>query len=239
MSTTLFQARFDISGVVDLGGTPNAWRVTGTVNDSSPSNFNATNVQLNDIFFDESAFDGTVNRYLVTSIISASGVNLTVDCIYDEPGTPGGLFPYPVASSGAICRATDDIDLTQRPATGWTQVSETIKNAIRNEDMRRLDREVQKSILNETVVTTTPYTVLADDKLIVVDCTIGDITVNVPAAADNDKRTLYFKKIDSTENKMIIDPNGTEKIDGETTQEMWAQYEAISIVSNGTEWWIV
>jgi len=50
---------------------------------------------------------------------------------------------------------------------------------------------------------------------------------------------FYFKKKDVSANAMIIDANGSEVIDGALTQQTIVQYETFTLVTDGTEWWII
>lgn len=86
---------------------------------------------------------------------------------------------------------------------------------------------------------TADFTVQKDIKFYPVDCTSGDVTVTLLAAADTKGMRFTFKKIDSSANKLIIDGSGAETIDDATTQELLAQYDSICTLSDGTENWIV
>lgn len=72
-----------------------------------------------------------------------------------------------------------------------------------------------------------------------VDATSGDITVTLPAASEADGVLIRIKKKDSSANAVIIDADASETIDGETTQVLNIQYASLSIVCDGTEWFIV
>jgi hypothetical protein len=48
---------------------------------------------------------------------------------------------------------------------------------------------------------------------------------------------FYIKKIDATANAVTI--SGTETIDGSATQVIVTQNVCLTVVSDGTEWWIV
>jgi len=95
-----------------------------------------------------------------------------------------------------------------------------------------------KPWLNTTNVSTTPYAVLATDFVLLVDATVGDITINLPAA-NLTKRWLEVKKVDAGANKVIIDAAGADLIDGDATQELLFEDEALPIVSNGVSEWSV
>jgi hypothetical protein len=79
-----------------------------------------------------------------------------------------------------------------------------------------------------------------DSQFILVNNTSA-VTVTLPPAADVEGRTYYIKKISSTggaNGKVTIDGNLAETIDGDTTAEIKNQYEALMVVSNGTNWFI-
>jgi hypothetical protein len=65
----------------------------------------------------------------------------------------------------------------------------------------------------------------------------GNITINLPTAVSNTAK-FTIKKIDSGSNKIIIDPNSTQTIEGLTTWELFSQYDSISIVSDNANWMI-
>jgi hypothetical protein len=93
---------------------------------------------------------------------------------------------------------------------------------------------------NVISVTTTPYNAGTDLGYVVllVDCTSGNRTINLPTAANNTD-CFVIKKIDSTANTVIIDPSGTETVDGSTTASIGVQYVSLTLVSDGTNWHII
>lgn len=68
---------------------------------------------------------------------------------------------------------------------------------------------------------------------------VAGITITLPPAADATGHIYFIKKIDSSANVVTIDPSGSETIDGGLTAVLTVQYEAITIQSDGTEWWIL
>lgn len=69
--------------------------------------------------------------------------------------------------------------------------------------------------------------------IILCDCTSNNITINLPTAIGNTAR-YKIKKIDSSSNTVIIDPFGTQTIDGSTTVTISKQYLALELVSDNT-----
>lgn len=86
---------------------------------------------------------------------------------------------------------------------------------------------------------TTDDTLDATHYICLVDCTLGDVTLTLPAAAANEGRQYIIKKIDATGNRVIVDGDGVETIDDFATQELLLQYEAIQIVCDSSEWWVI
>lgn len=89
-------------------------------------------------------------------------------------------------------------------------------------------------------VTVTPYTIGALDHLLLVDddAVGGPVTINLTPAAGNLSRHLHVKKIGSTA-AVTIDPDGAETVDRAATLDIFFQYDAPSLVCDGTEWWLV
>ncbi len=67
----------------------------------------------------------------------------------------------------------------------------------------------------------------------------SNYTVNLPAAAGASGQVLEIVKSDSGTGTVIVDASGAETIDGSTTKTLYAQYEAIRIRCDGTEWKII
>lgn len=83
-----------------------------------------------------------------------------------------------------------------------------------------------------------PYTLSANDDVLLCDTSSGSITINLPAAAVARKAVLTFVKT-SASNTLTLDPNASENINGATTYDITSLRDAIRIVTNGTEWFII
>lgn len=86
---------------------------------------------------------------------------------------------------------------------------------------------------------TASYTATATDSTILCDATSGALTITLPAAASSSGRIFTIKKIDTSGNSITIDGNGSETIDGATSQNLDTQWEAATVQSNGTAWYIL
>lgn len=85
------------------------------------------------------------------------------------------------------------------------------------------------TITTTTTLDNTYYAVLCNSS--------SAFTVNLPAAASNTGRVYYIKNINT--GTVTVDGNASETIDGATTYALSTQYQAIMIVSNGTNWFII
>lgn len=79
-----------------------------------------------------------------------------------------------------------------------------------------------------------------DATVYICDTTTGNITFTLPAAADygvGNKMTVI--KTDSSTYDVILDADGSELINDASTYTITQQYDYITIISDGFNWWIV
>lgn len=79
------------------------------------------------------------------------------------------------------------------------------------------------------------YSATLNDYTIFVDATAGPITVTVDATLEKGHH-VRIQKIDSTSNAVTVDGLDAQTIDGSASKILQAQYHAIMIGSNGTNW---
>jgi hypothetical protein len=68
------------------------------------------------------------------------------------------------------------------------------------------------------------------------DASGGACTCNLPTAVGNSGKTISVKKVDSSVNTVTVDANTTQTIDGQLTFVLSAQYDAVTLVSDGANW---
>lgn len=78
-----------------------------------------------------------------------------------------------------------------------------------------------------------------DDYTLRCNCTSGQIVATLPASNTVQGSVFVIKKIDSTANAVMIDPNSTETIDGSTSASISVYNQSLTIQSNGTSWDII
>lgn len=91
----------------------------------------------------------------------------------------------------------------------------------------------------EVVTTTANYTMVDIDSLILGDATTASITVTLLTAAGREGRDIYVKKIDTSDNTVTIDAEGTETLDGSTTIVLTQRNAVRGYRSDGTNWRLI
>ncbi len=86
---------------------------------------------------------------------------------------------------------------------------------------------------------TAAYIVTDADDVIRCDATLGAFTITLPTAVGITGRQFELKKVDASANAVTVDGNAAETIDGAATFALTAQYDAITVRSNGTNWDLV
>lgn len=82
----------------------------------------------------------------------------------------------------------------------------------------------------------TNYSILRDDSILLVDTTLGNITLTLPQPSF--KSFIDIKKIVNT-NKITINPNSTELIDGDSNLIITKINSNVTLTSDGTNWYIL
>lgn len=85
-----------------------------------------------------------------------------------------------------------------------------------------------------TITTITSNYTASSGELVDVDASGGAVTVTLPSSPSASD-FVHVSKRDSSSNTVTIDGNGNN-INGETSQSIGTQYNAITMYYNGTEW---
>jgi len=96
-------------------------------------------------------------------------------------------------------------------------------------------------ILSAQETKTSNYTLKAGDEIIWGDASSGNIGIVLPSAGASSSigRRFTIKKVDETNNKVDINPNGSETIDNQASYTLFARHDFIEVVSDGFNWKIV
>ncbi len=75
--------------------------------------------------------------------------------------------------------------------------------------------------------------------IVLVDASVGDLTISLPTAANASGKLYSVKKIDASANTVTVDPDGSECIDNELSILLCNEGDSIRFVSNGSQWYII
>ena len=76
------------------------------------------------------------------------------------------------------------------------------------------------------------------DQTILADTTANVVTVTLPLAANATGKLYTLKRITAGANAAVLEGNGAELIDGAANVSLAAQWDAVTVQSNGTAWYI-
>jgi len=85
---------------------------------------------------------------------------------------------------------------------------------------------------------TADYTVAVLERMILADASAGALTITLPSAANAWQR-IVVKKIDATENAVVVAGAGGQTIDGAATVTITRQYVSVDLEPDGANWWVV
>ena len=97
------------------------------------------------------------------------------------------------------------------------------------------------SLEQDVRVVTTTYSMDPLDDLVLANAAGGAFTVTLPPIVNAQRKPYYVKRINAYTgaNDVTVDGFGSETIDGSATFVLLARYESISVLHDGTQWWIV
>ena len=106
-----------------------------------------------------------------------------------------------------------------------------------NTDTPNSGLHVNTSVTFAGKAVTQNYTVLSTDHMIFDNATNGNITLTLPTAVGIIGRQYIIKRVDGSANSVIIDPNASETIEGDSNKSLTDQCSVV-IVSDNNNWWI-
>jgi hypothetical protein len=81
--------------------------------------------------------------------------------------------------------------------------------------------------------------VQSGDYLLLCDSTAGAVTITLPPAALVPGRIYVFKRVNAGANNVVVDGYASETIDGAATYTLSSQWAGVTVMSNGTAWFII
>ncbi len=153
----------------------------------------------------------------------------------EEDGTVWHLTGYGVLESDGVLHVPS-FTTVGLPAAGTA--ARVAYNS--TEGQLTVDNGTSWSTLNQLIhVAVTTTATITNESFVLADATSAAFTITLPTAASTPNKPISIKKTDASGNSVTIDGDSAETIDGATTQVLTGQYDSITIVSDGTEWWII
>lgn len=137
--------------------------------------------------------------------------------------------------------ATDaELAAHEADTTSIHGITDTANIALKNASNTYTGEQIFSRAIRVPITSVNANTTLDNThETVLVDASGGARTMTLPAAAGCTGRRYNVKKVDSSANGVIIDPNGAETIDGATTKTIAVQYDSLTIESDGAGWVIV
>ena len=170
------------------------------------------------------------------------------DILYADPTTPGGLtstapeapnLKLPIA---VVVRAANNGTIFVRASAGsslhddhWVEVNSPATGDV----LRWKGTRWENTPLLSVHPASTTFSVLAEDQLVVCDASGAAFDVELPPAASSPGVTIRVKKADASANAVTLTPDGSDTIDGAGSYALSTQYAGVTVISDGTSWWIL
>lgn len=151
---------------------------------------------------------------------AALGSNVLIQDNQDYSGSTPAQTVIPVSRGGTGSATQNFVDLTTAQTIGG---------------LKTFSGPIATPIATKTA----NYTITSTDSVILANATTAPFTVTLSTAVGCAGRQYTIKKTDVSANAVTVDGNAGEAIDGNLTHALNAQYQSITIVSNGANWFII
>ena len=209
---------------------------------SNTTGFRNVSIGAISMFENTTGYSNIAFGYDAGRRISGGGANQTSNTsIYigeDTRSSANGntnemVFGHTAIGQGSNTVTLGNSSITKTFLRGNTMVNTTTDNGV---DELQVNGSIQGTGFNQAYTArTTTYTAANTDYFI--DCTTGTFTVNLFTAVGNTGRILIIKN--SGTGTITVDPNGSQTIDGATTQTLSTQWSRVHIISDGANWKII
>jgi hypothetical protein len=90
-----------------------------------------------------------------------------------------------------------------------------------------------------TSTKTSNYTISGTDVVVFANAGSGNVTITLPTASANAGYRFYVKRIDGSGNTCAIARSGSDTIDGQASISLDLRYTSLTVVSDGSAWYII
>lgn len=253
----------DFTGItgasLPTGATPAAWfDVTTSPNAVSPnttyrfwfSDGSTTAPSGAGVTLTPVVFNGTETAQQISNLAVAEIVAADVDFVAADNAS--GTTPLITLTLATPGDATDAVDGSVATGANFTVVQDGVDGYEDLVDAGTDDAIPNKKWVADNFTTgstftpvpvafgASPYAVSATERWLVVDCTGGNVVLNLHAVATSRDNPLYITKKDVSAFTVNVTPNGGETINGVAgVTSLTVQYETLTIMHDGSEWFIL
>ena len=177
-----------------------------------------------------------------TFVAGAGDGNTTYYAIEDANGTGWevGLGTITDASPDTLARTTILASSNSGSAITLTSGTHTVFATYPASKAVFLDADNNLNPISVPYATITGDTTVTTANVVVfANATSGQIDITLYAATSNGGKTLTIKKIDSSANSVVITRAGSETIDGGTSFTLIHLGEAVTLISDNSNWFII
>lgn len=203
----------------------------------------ASSGDLTVYLYDQSdAFLGSLNQPAGSQgVVSASVTTLSSSTyLFIEAGTGG--ITIPVGSECTLAQPQLTATSTAQPYTpgvNWTRGGIVSYFNFGPDGGVNISNRVSSSGTVKALTSVTAnYTVNINDEIVLASASTAALTVTLPHAAMATGQVFAIKKTDSTANAVTVEAS-SGNVDGAASVAMTTQNEAIHVVSDGTNYWVV
>jgi hypothetical protein len=104
-------------------------------------------------------------------------------------------------------------------------------------ELNIVDRAIKSTNLTPYRSVAGDFTLTLDDGILLVDATAGAVTVTLPDVRRAAGRSFFTKKADVSGTAVTV--SSSALIDGATTYALTVQFQSVTVLSDGTTWWVV
>lgn len=184
---------------------------------------------------------GTLTFTLANDPLAIENTMVFVDGVYQQKTLSYTLSTTDVTFDVAPPIGVDNIEVMYTTPTGALVIPDDyittvhILNGAVTAEKLAVGALARASVFS----TSANYTATSAEDIILVDAGAGVRTITLPTAVGINGRKYTIKKIDSSINKVVIDGDGTETIDGLLTFGLYNANDLFDIISDGANWRIV
>lgn len=161
-------------------------------------------------------------------------MTLDTDKFIVPDGAPGATQPMKSVTFG------EALTLMGNGALTWPKVGGSAGDVMTDDGAGNLSLQ-PKTGTNKTNINTN--TVLVNEGFEInvyeIDASGGAITITLPLVSTVPNQRFIFIKVDSSDNKITLDGNGAESINGDLTQRIISEFDSMGLIPNASKWFVL